>query len=88
MKEKGRINIDDIESKDYQSDLQTYKTSDGINFRVAYYPPNNVMLSNVVTVFAWEGENINKVYITYYLENGERSGNCKFNLLYWREHMK
>lgn len=89
MKEKGKINIGDIESPNYQSDLQTYETSDGVQFQVAYYPPNDTMpsLSNVVVVFAWI--DVNKPYTTHYYENGESSGNyCNFKLTYWKEFME
>jgi len=89
MKKKGRINIGDIESPNYQSDLQTYKTSDGVQFKVAYYPQNKTMpsLSNVVVVFAWI--DVKKPYTTRYYENGESSGNyCNFKLTYWKKFME
>lgn len=89
MKKKGRIIIDDIGSRDYKSDLPTYKTRDGLHFKVAYYPQNKTMpsLSNVVVVFAWK--DLYKSYTTRYYENGESSGNyCNFKLTYWKEFME
>ena len=88
MKNIGKIDFNNIESKDYTSNLKEYST-EHVKFKVVYFPENVKLpqLSDVVVIITWENDKYESRFTTYFKHGGCVGAFCRKKLSYWKENI-